>query len=300
VGLFDQIPDEFLEKARNIPLVYSDRSVGANIDTALDCLAASSDWGSIPGHCRRDYTGKDGSTWVWKAFSRNEYLNGQVPERIRFDPDPVKYDRSKWEFDFRGGDWEKMIAEFIQIVVPAHIDSKQSLSFQFNYFSVGPGSDIADDALGFFVDQPHDGYYGGRERWDISDMQALEAQYPDKIIIYWTTSLARAVGTPESQKFNEQMRAYALAHGKVLLDVADIISHDADGNVCYDNRDGVEYCGENGCENYPDDGLDIPAICQDYTTELDGGHLGSVSAGKIMVAKAFWVLMARIAGWDGK
>ncbi|MBE0411782.1 MAG: hypothetical protein IBX69_18800 [Anaerolineales bacterium] len=54
------------------------------------------------------------------------------------------------------------------------------------------------------------------------------------------------------------------------------------------------------CEDYPDDGLDLPAICQDYTTEVDGGHLGSVSGGKIRVAKAFWVLMAQIAGWDGQ
>ena len=34
-----------------------------------------------------------------------------------------------------------------------------------------------------------------------------------------------------------------------------------------------------------------------YTTELDGGHLGSVSGGKIRAAKAFWIVMARLAGW---
>jgi hypothetical protein len=63
----------------------------------------------------------------------------------------------------------------------------------------------------------------------------------------------------------------------------------------------VEYCSQNKkCENYPDDGEDYPAICQDYTTETDGGHLGSVSGGAIRIAKAFWVLMARIAGWDGE
>ena len=58
-------------------------------------------------------------------------------------------------------------------------------------------------------------------------------------------------------------------------------------------------CDMNGkCEDHPDDGIDFPAICQDYTTEPNGGHLGSVSSGKIRIIKAFWVLLARIAGWN--
>ncbi len=95
------------------------------------------------------------------------------------------------------------------------------------------------------------------------------------------------------------MRQYAIDNDKVLFDVADILSHDPDGNPCYDNRDGVPYDNGNTSENHPDDGQNIPAICPHYTTEADGGHLGSVSAGKIRVAKAYWVLMARLAGWDG-
>jgi hypothetical protein len=91
------------------------------------------------------------------------------------------------------------------------------------------------------------------------------------------------------------MRDYARVHDLVLFDVADILSHDPAGNPCYDNRDGVAYLDE----DHPDDNLDIPAICPQYTTETEGGHLGSISAGGIRVAKAFWVLMARIAGWDG-
>ena len=39
-------------------------------------------------------------------------------------------------------------------------------------------------------------------------------------------------------------------------------------------------------------------ICSEYTTEASGGHLGSVSAGKIRVAKAIWVMLAQIAGWQ--
>ncbi|HSP80365.1 MAG TPA: hypothetical protein VLQ93_17670, partial [Myxococcaceae bacterium] len=170
-----------------------------------------------------------------------------------------------------------------------------------SYLNIDQGSTIDDDGEGLFTDQPHHGYYAnGIERWDISDLEELEAQHPDKRFIYWTTSLARSIGTLDGTRFNDQMRQYAVARGGVLFDVADILSHDEQGQPCYDNRDGVEYCGSNSCENHPDDGLSYPAICQDYTTELEGGHLGSVSAGKIRIAKAFWVLMARMAGWDGQ
>ena len=96
-------------------------------------------------------------------------------------------------------------------------------------------------------------------------------------ILWWTTSLACGIGSEESQVFNAAMREYARVHDLVLFDVADILSHDPAGNPCFDNRDGVEYLDE----NHPDDGLDIPAICPQYTTETEGGHLGSMSAGVV-------------------
>lgn len=306
VVLFDSIPPEFLEKARNTRVLFSDRSVGANISEGLDCLALgipnnSVDWASVPANCRRGYTDKNGPTWTWKTFNQTDWEIGQVPADILYDPDPVIYDRSNWVFDLRMGEWEQLIDDFAnQLVIPNNNDF-EVFSFQFNYFSVAQGSDITDPTSGFFRDQLHDGYYPNRERWDISDLEELEEAYPEKVFFYWTTSLARSVGSPESMEFNQMMRDYVKNNGKILFDFADIISHNPDtGEPCFDNRDGVEYCSQNGeCENHPDDGVQIPAICQDYTTELDGGHLGSVTSGKIQAAKAFWVLMAVMNGWDG-
>jgi hypothetical protein len=282
--------------------------VGKNISEGLDCLSAglpaddplsSQDWPQIPAHCRRDYSSKQGATWSGKLYGRAEFLAHQVPGSILFDPDPDLYDRSEWTFELRSGGWEALVENFVEELVPLYVGSKKVLSFQFTYLNVAEGSGIADPDEGFFVDLAHTGYYLNRERWDISDLENLETSYPDKIFIYWTSSLARSIGSREAMDFNQQMREYTQVHGKILFDVADIESHDEEGNACYDNRDGIEYCGANECENYPDDGELYPAICQDYTTEIDGGHLGSVSAGKIRIAKAFWVLMARIAGWDG-
>jgi len=301
VALFESIPIKKNKKARNTKLIFSDRSVGANISQGLDCLALGASWASVPANCRRGYVDKSGTTWTWKTFTGADLANQQVPADILYDPDPVIYDRSNWTFDIRMGEWDQLIADFVNQIVPQNLEANEIFSFQFNYFSVAAGSDITDPESGFFTDQPHDGFYPNRERWDISDLEELEAQHPDKRFFYWTTSLARSVGSEESQIFNDQMRAYAAANGKVLYDFADIISHDPVNNQpCFDNRDGVEYCSQNGdCENHPDDGVDTPAICQDYTTEIDGGHLGSVASGKIRAAKAFWVMVAVMNGWDG-
>jgi hypothetical protein len=171
------------------------------------------------------------------------------------------------------------------------MDQYDVISYQFSYLEVTSGSTIEDQPGGFFWDNAN--------LDDVYDLEAFEAQYADKTFIYWTTSLSRRIGTEEAQTFNNQMRQYAADNDKILFDVADILSHDPDGNPCYDNRDGVPYYyNEANSENYPDDGLNLPAVCQHYTPEADGGHLATVSAGKIRVAKAFWVLMARLAGWN--
>jgi len=296
VALFDRIPEQYLTAARNLPMMYMDQSVGMNISQGLDCLAASS-WGEAPVHCRRDYDPTSSTPWTVRAYTAADLQAGTVPPLIQFPADSNRYNRSNWTFVSQSGSWQEYLAAFLTTQAPAHINQKDVLSFQFTYLHVAAGSDIVDPNEGFFVDQPHSGFYPNRERWDISDLRDYQAQHPDKVFIYWTTSLARDIGSAESITFNEQMRQYAIANQFPLFDVADILSHDPEGNPCYDNRDGVEYCGPNGCENYPDDGQNVLAICQNYTTETNGGHLGSVSGGKIQLAKAFWVLMAQIAGW---
>jgi hypothetical protein len=70
------------------------------------------------------------------------------------------------------------------------------------------------------------------------------------------------------------MREFAAEHSKPLFDVADIESHDLNDNLCELNGN--------------------PIICSDYSTELYGGHLGSMATGKIRIAKLFWVLMVDI------
>lgn len=289
VALFEQIPERYVTAARNLRLMFSDRSVGANINVALDCLTASS-WDKSRAYCRNDYINSD---WDWKTFNLTDWQNGSVPSRILFSPDFNKYNRDNWTFEARTGGWSDLTKDFIESLAPQYINSKDVLSYQFTYLNVTDNDDIADATKGFFANNPN--------KYDIYDLEAYISQHPDKTFFFWTTSLARSVGTQVATDFNNQMRQYARENNKILFDVADIESFTDQDAPCFDNRDGIQYCSKNSnkCENYPDDHQDFPAICQDYTTETEGGHLGSVSGGGIRLAKAYWVLMARIAGWDG-
>ena len=267
VARFDSIPAQYIQAARDLRMLFMDRSVGGNIHDALSCLSYA--FANAPSYCKR-YQHRDSAYAV--------------------DPKEVQWagtwDRSKWRYEFWQGGCSEDANCFINFIEP-RIDSFDVVGFQFSYLAVMPGSKLADQADGFFTTRT--------DRNTAAAYAAFAARYPSKTVLWWTTSLARGIGTPESQAFNGMMRQYAKQRNIVLFDVADILSHDPSGTPCYDNRDGVPYL----TENYPDDSLDIPAICPQYTTETDGGHLGSISAGGIRVAKAFWVLMARIAGWEG-
>jgi hypothetical protein len=287
VALFDRIPERYLTSARNLKLLFSDRSVGQNIHESLNCLTATS-WAASPAPCRNDYID---SNWNWKTFDLTDLNSGTVPARIQFTPSPTRYNRSNWAYEFRQGTWTELTQEFIQTMGPTYISRGYDvLSYQFSYLNVQDYDNISNLTTGFFANT---------SRSDIYDLEAFWARYPNKTFLLWTTSLARNTGSQVAEDFNNQMRNYGAQRNMWVFDVADIESHTDTGVACYDNRDGVNYCGSNGCENFPNDHLNLHAICQDYTTEFDGGHLGSVSGGSIRLVKAFWVLMARISGWDG-
>jgi hypothetical protein len=189
---------------------------------------------------------------------------------------PGVYPREKWQF-VSCTEVACTLAQYAATPVAA-----------FGYFpSYLEAPALADS---FFVSDP-DGE-------DIYDLAAAEAAHPETTMIYFTSSLSRGE-VEATRRFNDRMRAWATDNGRVLFDMADILSHTPQDQECFDNRDGVlYYFSDTQWENHPDDGLDTPAICPHYATEADGGHLGSVSAGKIRAAKAFWVLMAQLAGWQ--
>jgi hypothetical protein len=183
-----------------------------------------------------------------------------------------RYDRTNWKIEPRGnpGWWQKVsdFAERLEkMKAPEAFDAA---SFNFNYGDGIPGSEIAER---FFVTAP-DKRFG-----NVGNVQAVQKARPEVVVVWWTMALPRK-SAPEMAEFNRRMRAYADAHDIVLFDLADIESHRPDGAPCVDNQ-----------------GQSLEALCQEYTNEKDAGHLNALGGQR--VAKALWVLMARLAGWGG-
>ncbi len=105
-------------------------------------------------------------------------------------------------------------------------------------------------------------------------MEGLEAQYPGVKFFWWTMPLT-TTGDLMTNNYNTLVRNYCSANNRYLLDIADIESHAPDGMKQTDGNGEKLYSG--------------------YTS--DGGHLNA--AGSLKVAKAYWVILARICGWTG-
>lgn len=249
---FARIPDEAIARASQLSLLFRGASVGVNMDDGLNCLM--NDFPARrPNFCDR----------------------GLAPDQVVFDS---KYDRGRWQFEPHSpppnpnpGWWNK-VTFFIDRVNSMEPEERPAVvTFTFDYVDVIEGGNM--DEIFFQAGRSGDLPIA-------QDLADLEAAHPDQRFVWWTSNLARSVGTADAESFNQQMRAYAMAQGKILFDMADIESHAPDGAPCFDNR-----------------GQGYPAICPDYTDEQEAGHLNA--RGRLRVAQALWVLMARLAGWEG-
>jgi Flagellar hook capping protein len=164
----------------------------------------------------------------------------------------AKYNRSHWIFYDRGNPgWQAKIADFVSFTI-ANESTYDVFSMKFCFIDPDADFNCYRDSL----------------LW-------LENHYLNKIIVWWTIPIETS-GNTNRQLFNDSVRAYAMAHGKILFDMADIESHNAAGEKLVDGS-----------------GREL----QQGDWSSDGGHLNT--AGSLRVASAWWWLMARVAGWNG-
>ncbi len=130
-------------------------------------------------------------------------------------------------------------------------------------------------------------------------MSGLEKEFPKVRFVYMTGHLDGSGKNGNLNLRNEQIRDYCRKNGKILFDFADIESFDPDGKVNYmelQAGDGCDYRAEGGSRNWADEwlkknpahGFALPGQAA-HTRPLNGALKG----------RAFWWMMARLAGWDG-
>ena len=127
-------------------------------------------------------------------------------------------------------------------------------------------------------------------------MSELIADYPDVTFIYMTGHLN---GTGEEGNLharNNQIRDHVIATGGVLFDFADIESYDPDGDYFLDlyADDECWYWLDGDHRNWAIEWCDgHPGECSDCYC----AHSQSLNCD--MKGRAFWWMMARLAGWAG-
>lgn len=117
-----------------------------------------------------------------------------------------------------------------------------------------------------------------KEIWNeyVSNMDNLKRRFPNLTLVWCTCPIVSNESNERREAFNKLVREYCQNSHSMLYDIADIEAYTPASKVCVMGSQKI--------------------LCKTYSQ--DGEHPDS-DAGKQRLARGWWWMLARVAGWDG-
>jgi len=264
VAQFESIPDQYLDAARNLTVHYGHTSHGSQIIAGLYWIETYID----PVKYKVDLSARNSS---------------RTPVLPNVSNSLLMWEEGLWPAttDSRLGYWEGSAAwNQTQVIINSGMFDVTGWSWCGEVSGNG---------------------------WDyiVSYLNALSNFNLGNVKLFYMTGHHVAPGPPTHQQIawqrlhdnNQMIKDHVIATGGVLFDFADIEDHDPEGNY-YAYEDGTGLWCQDYVDNHPGEYPNLPPRSESGCGVICVTSAHAHGLFTALKAKAFWVMLAKIAGWE--